>query len=198
MIAVATKKCRKCETEKPLEDFHVQRSCTDGRRTVCKKCSKENQSRWARPKNGYQSCEKKFCGRCKKTKPAAEFYRNARHRDRLSTYCKECTNSLRPNYTKEENRDFQLKSTFGITRDDYNVMLAAQDGKCAICGTTTPGNSRVFNFSVDHNHETDEIRGLLCELCNRGLGHFGDDPERLEAAARYLRKHKAAPPKQSP
>jgi hypothetical protein len=105
---------------------------------------------------------------------------------------------LRPNYTKEENRDFQLKSTFGITRDDYNVMLAAQDGKCAICGTTTPGNSRVFNFSVDHNHETDEIRGLLCELCNRGLGHFGDDPERLEAAARYLRKHKAAPPKQSP
>src|SRR5271157_5937427 len=200
MTIEATKKCTLCEVEKSLEEFYRQSKCPDGRRPECKECNAKNRSRWSRPKSGYELAEEKSCPRCKQVKTAERFYKNACRRDHLSIYCKECTKIVRLNtYSKEKQRDAALKCTFGITRDDYNVMLAEQSGGCAICGTTTPGNSKVFNFSVDHDHETDEIRGLLCEKCNRGLGHFDDDPERLEAAARYLRAHsnKAASPKQS-
>lgn len=60
-------------------------------------------------------------------------------------------------------------------------MLLAQDGRCLICrgefGQTLP---------VDHCHRTGKVRGLLCHHCNRGIGLFGDDPERLRRAADYV------------
>jgi hypothetical protein len=64
--------------------------------------------------------------------------------------------------------------------------LAAQGGRCAICGTDTPGTVQRF-FAMDHDHETGEMRGLLCYRCNIGIGNLADDPDRLEAAARYHR-----------
>ena len=72
---------------------------------------------------------------------------------------------------------------YGLTIDDYNRMLAAQDGKCKICRKTCPTGRRL---SVDHCHKTNRVRGLLCDPCNRGLGSFRDEPERLIAAANYL------------
>lgn len=66
-------------------------------------------------------------------------------------------------------------------------MLAAQNGGCAICSTTTPdGNAR--RFHVDHDHETGKIRGLLCHSCNTGIGKLRDDPDLLLSAVAYLRK----------
>ena len=65
-------------------------------------------------------------------------------------------------------------------------MLAAQGGRCAICGTDKPGGKG--SFHVDHCHVGGEIRGLLCHSCNIGLGQFKDDRERIQAAIAYLER----------
>lgn len=67
-------------------------------------------------------------------------------------------------------------------------MWTAQEGLCAICHQpeTVKYGDRVKDLAVDHDHETGEVRGLLCNNCNRALGMFGDSAERLLAAARYL------------
>src|SRR2546426_11979458 len=71
-----------------------------------------------------------------------------------------------------------------LTEDEYVAMLEAQGGVCAIC-KEKPRRSRL---AVDHIQGTDEVRGLLCNLCNPALGLFKDDPDRLEAAIKYLKR----------
>jgi hypothetical protein len=71
---------------------------------------------------------------------------------------------------------------YGLTVDAYDALLAEQGGCCAICGDP-PGKRPL---AVDHDHETGDVRGLLCLPCNTGLGLFRDDLERLAAAAAYL------------
>ncbi len=87
-------------------------------------------------------------------------------------------------------KDYQLQWNFGITLDDYNEMLKRQNGLCAICskasGTDKHSGVRTKALSVDHDHETGGIRGLLCGDCNRGIGQLGDSLERLKSAVRYL------------
>lgn len=70
-----------------------------------------------------------------------------------------------------------------MTIEDYDRMLAAQGGGCAICGRPPRDD---ISLHVDHDHETERIRGLLCFPCNNTLGDFNDDPVRLYAAANYL------------
>lgn len=81
----------------------------------------------------------------------------------------------------------KLRNLYGLTELDYARMLVAQDGKCAICGADKPGG-RFKHFLVDHNHVSRQVRGLLCDKCNRGLGYFRDNPEFLKAAVVYLAK----------
>jgi ribosomal protein L34E len=79
----------------------------------------------------------------------------------------------------------------GSSTEEYRTLFAAQDGKCAICGALHGHRSqydRVCRFAVDHDHRTDKVRGLLCNNCNRGLGHFKDSIENLESALRYLKR----------
>ncbi len=64
-------------------------------------------------------------------------------------------------------------------------MLAAQGGRCAICGRAESGG-KGGRFSIDHDHAMNEIRGLLCNDCNIALGHLHDDPEVLRRAIEYL------------
>ena len=82
-----------------------------------------------------------------------------------------------------------LKRAFGITIEDWDTMYASQDGLCAICKQPEPEKSqRYVNLSVDHCHISGTVRGLLCSSCNRALGLFNDDIERLRSATRYLEK----------
>jgi len=83
-------------------------------------------------------------------------------------------------------RDVQLRSLYGITQADYDGLLALQYGRCAICGTTKPGTRGTWR--VDHDHQTGQVRGLLCDRCNLGIGYMQDDPDILIAAARYVMK----------
>jgi hypothetical protein len=89
----------------------------------------------------------------------------------------------------------RLKRKYGLSLDDYDRLLTSQGGRCAICGSTDPkttkGQARFGDFAVDHDHKTGKVRGLLCGHCNTGLGLFRDDPNHLEAALRYLARHRS-------
>lgn len=79
---------------------------------------------------------------------------------------------------------------YGITVDDYNALLEEQGEVCAICRRPEHVVSRgkLKPLSVDHDHATGRVRGILCHECNVGLGKFGDVPELLRVAADYLEK----------
>ena len=83
----------------------------------------------------------------------------------------------------ERKKNRALKKNYGITLDEWQLIWEKQDGRCAICGKSFI-NPR--DACTDHNHKTGEVRGLLCRICNIGLGHFNDDIELLMDAVRYL------------
>ena len=127
------------------------------------------------------------CMKCDVIKPGDDFYKHANGSIRHE--CKPCMNakararhklaSKKPGFS----RDKYLKR-YGITHADYERILKAQGGVCAICESTE--TKKWDHFSVDHNHETGEVRGLLCATCNTGLGQFQDAPDLLIKAANYL------------
>lgn len=98
-------------------------------------------------------------------------------------------------YSKDERaayvRDWALQRKFGIDATEYDKMLKAQNGRCAICGNAETffnrGKKEKQALSVDHCHDTGKVRGLLCVRCNRGLGYFRDRPEFLRRAIEYLK-----------
>ena len=79
-------------------------------------------------------------------------------------------------------RDGHLRRMYGISMEEYESLSAAQDHLCAICAQ--PEEDRLL--AVDHDHVSGRLRGLLCTRCNRGLGFFQDDPQRLTRAVAYL------------
>lgn len=85
----------------------------------------------------------------------------------------------------------RVVSNYGLTRVAYNGMLEAQNGGCAICGAVA-ADAIGRRLVVDHDHLTGNVRGLLCSACNSGLGHFGDDPQRLSNSIDYLARHKVS------
>ena len=84
---------------------------------------------------------------------------------------------------------------FGITLEQYQEMLLAQNGVCAICRKpeTMIRRGRVQMLGVDHHHESGALRDLLCAACNLLVGHSRESPEFLRAAADYLERHAARP-----
>lgn len=89
--------------------------------------------------------------------------------------------------SQEYRRNLWLRSSYGLSVEDYNLMLESQDGRCLICKRTgEESRSRSGRLAVDHNHATNDVRGLLCTNCNKALGQFQDSIEILLAAAAYL------------
>jgi len=121
---------------------------------------------------------KATCNRCREEKTAEEFPGLA-----FGTYlCRICL--------REGQEDRQLRRQ-GCSTEQFRTLLESQEGKCAICGAIEGHRSRygkVCRFAVDHDHQTGQVRGLLCNNCNRGLGRFKDSIENLEAAVRYLKR----------
>ena len=77
---------------------------------------------------------------------------------------------------------------YGLTFESYADMVVAQGDKCAICGSSEKRGAG-DRWHVDHCHKTGRTRGLLCGLCNTGIGQMQDDPARLRAAANYLERN---------
>ena len=100
----------------------------------------------------------------------------------------------RKSYAKnaEKQRSYQLKKKYGITLDEYNALMEAQDNKCPVCDRHQDEFTRAFH--VDHDHACCPgvkscgkcVRGLICVNCNLALGHLGDSLERLDALSKYL------------
>ena len=80
-------------------------------------------------------------------------------------------------------RQAQLRRDYGLGSDDYRNFLVGQAGRCLVC-LRVPKR----DLDVDHAHRTGRVRGLICGLCNRGIGNLGDDPRRLRAAAAYVER----------
>jgi hypothetical protein len=85
---------------------------------------------------------------------------------------------------KEKLRHKIRKSSYGLSKDDYESLLTQQNYSCAICSTTSAGGRG--SWHVDHDHITGKVRGLLCHCCNTGLGLFKDSQELLLKAKDYL------------
>ena len=138
----------------------------------------------------------KLCPKCGQFKDASGFALRLKgpRKGHLVAHCKSCMlanqQSLKARdktlYERVE-RNSKYKRQYGITVDDYRVMLAEQGARCAICQTDSPG-ARVKHFQVDHCHKTGAVRGLLCHKCNRALGLMNDDTDSLRRAAAYLEK----------
>lgn len=136
--------------------------------------------------------DEKQCSQCGEVKPLDAFAINKQQRDGLHPHCKACKRAkAKAHYAanlekaKEDQIWRNMKHKYGITRENYAQMLAGQDGACAICGGEQT-HAWATRFSVDHDHETGEVRGLLCTNCNTLLGMANDDVDRLMAAAAYL------------
>lgn len=85
------------------------------------------------------------------------------------------------NRNKNKKKIYHLKYYYNISLEDYNKLLKDQNYKCAIC-------EKEKDLHIDHCHKTGKIRGLLCSICNRALGIFGDDEEGISKVLRYLKK----------
>ncbi len=92
---------------------------------------------------------------------------------------------------REHHRDRHIRKEYGIGHADEQRMLLEQKGLCAICEMpeTETKHGRLLGLSVDHDHETGAVRGLLCAQCNKALGLFCDSPVILTKAIAYLRRH---------
>jgi hypothetical protein len=83
-----------------------------------------------------------------------------------------------------------IQRTYGITADEYAAIFKAQGGKCGICG----GRPRSERLAIDHDHTTQEVRGLLCSRCNHELlGAAHDSLDLLRKAVAYMEEPPAGP-----
>jgi hypothetical protein len=141
--------------------------------------------------------EQKTCTGCFKTKPLDDFHKNDTKQGRFAI-CKPCSNA-RANEWRKKNKDKipvisrnnLLKTRYGITSSQYDEMVIKQCNKCLICGQE-PTKKKAFQtwrLHIDHCHKTGKVRGLLCHLCNRGLGLFRENIDLVEKAFHYLKSH---------
>ena len=88
--------------------------------------------------------------------------------------------------TAEKQREYHRKWKYGLTAEAFNAMFAGQGHACAACKTKTPGTKNKWH--VDHCHDTQLVRGILCHPCNTAAGVAGDNPKTLRAIADYLER----------
>lgn len=145
----------------------------------------------------------KLCPKCKLELPLDNFNK-ANRRDGYQTYCRECHNfmqrqkyassplekvkrQVRESRRKQKDplakRKEELKRLYSITIEEYAAMLESQGYVCAICKEECKTKK---SLSVDHDHVTGVVRGLLCNACNRAIGMLKDSPDILRRAADYL------------
>ena len=98
--------------------------------------------------------------------------------------CRESERAYRKR-NPNKGRSANLMRLYGITAEQFDSILSAQENRCANCRTDSPG---ARNWHVDHDHATGAIRGILCKPCNTAIGTLGDNIAGLERALAYLKQ----------
>ena len=162
------KRCTKCGIEQPLENFYKAAGTRDGHRGDCRSCF----------------AARAAARHAANPEPARERVRRWQEENPERVRAAREAAKADGRRAAQDRRSY-LKRKYGITPEQYDEMLAAQGGGCAICGRPP----KKISLHVDHDHQTGAIRRLLCFLCNNLLGDAGDDPALLEKAASYLHRH---------
>jgi len=138
----------------------------------------------------------KACSKCARVLPFDQFSKNKSCLLGLTKTCKPCRviqtkawSLANPEKVKAFAREAKARK-YGITLKHRNDIYAKQGGTCAICRAIIEIHGR--GTHIDHCHATGVVRGLLCHLCNQGLGLFKDDADALLRASEYIVRSKAA------
>jgi hypothetical protein len=163
------KQCKVCGVVKALDDFYRSAGMKDGHRHDCKACNlAAKAARYrANPEPARQRVKD-----WQRLNPERYAANQARYRA--------------DGRKSAADRRSHLKRKFGITPEQYDEMLASQDGGCAICHKPPRAD---ISLHVDHDHASGAVRGLLCFDCNAALGHLREDEERIRALRAYLLAH---------
>jgi hypothetical protein len=155
----------------------------------------------------------KTCYKCNKSKTIDSFSKEKRSKDGLHCWCINCLRKYNRNYTRQwrknnpdktkeaelkrkrnpsyfsNNRKNNIKIRHSITLEQYEQMLVKQNGVCAICGNPemVENQYRQISLSIDHNHKTGKIRGLLCIKCNTLLGRIEGNLDLIPKFFEYLK-----------
>jgi len=151
----------------------------------------------------------KTCKGCNETKDLKEFYVQRKNKNGSLLYknlCKLCdnagSNARYHSLSKEakqkrnkENRErmgfeyhknYRLQKNYGISLNEFNNLIDTQNNMCYICNNEFGGKS---DPRVDHNHQTGQVRKILCHTCNSLLGHSKENVKILYAAIKYIEEH---------
>jgi len=180
------KVCTKCGLEKDENYFYYRSRISKLRHAQCKECTSNEVSEYQRTEKGqevrkkaYTKYASKSSSKIKAAKRQAE-YRNNNREDYLE---KQRIYREQP-HVKEQIKNRLLMYKYGITLKEKKTMWKEQNKKCLICFKDIDFKEAV----VDHDHETGEIRGILCNNCNAMIGFAADDTGVLESAINYLSK----------
>lgn len=186
------KRCRACGETKPLDEFHKASKAPDGRQYRCKKCSisaarqraiDNPEAKRAADRKYSASPRNKANRKARREGPQRERIleqkRESWYRNHESNLGKLRERQADPEFRRKQRdrykrwrannprgaRKWGLQYFYGITLEQWDEMVIAQSGRCAIC-------DRMTNLVTDHCHESGRVRELLCSNCNSGLGHF--------------------------
>ncbi len=178
---IVTKVCSRCLTEKNHADFTINKRNRDGLDTYCRSCLAMAKKRYHKEIK-VVTPGMKTCGNCRISKPHGDFYTTNSSGDGYASVCKICQ--------RKNARVRKLNRDYGMSEYQYEIMLKSQENVCAICGEpeTRKQYDKIRALSVDHDHKTHKVRGLLCHKCNTALGGFNDDPELLIKAINHLKE----------
>lgn len=177
------KKCRRCSEIKEVSEFPKSPRGVLGVLAHCKACK-------AKYLNAYYKANK---WRYPKRTPEEQAAYNRTRRDKYAAseeYRRDTKKKVNDYRVRnlEKVRKGKITGLYGITVDEYDRLVEADGGRCAICKKEPTNESRQKRLHLDHCHKSGKIRGMLCSACNLGIGKLNDDPELLEAAAAYIRE----------
>ena len=180
-----TKFCRACSKDKNILEFHKKQEYPDGRYPRCIECVR---AKIYLPEKTCIVDNKKQCSKCKDFKDLSLFSVRKNRTSGVQSACKECRNSSPKNRDIEKEREWGLLKNYNLSSEEFEKILLSQNNCCAICGINQDklkGGIKK-HLCVDHCHNTGEVRGLLCDKCNRGIGLLGDNVDTLKNAVSYL------------